>query len=90
MQLAAWRLRGLRFTGPTECVYSGGSCCRAGPDPIPIYRTAARRSRSAADCSNRLDQVNVPLPLSLRGAGLVNASVTAAGVTSNIGQIYIN
>jgi uncharacterized protein (TIGR03437 family) len=37
-----------------------------------------------------LDQVNVPLPLSLRGAGLVNVSVTAAGVTSNIGQIYIN
>jgi uncharacterized protein (TIGR03437 family) len=37
-----------------------------------------------------LDQVNVALPLSLRGAGLVNVSVTAAGITSNIGQIYIN
>ena len=37
-----------------------------------------------------LDQVNVALPLSLRGAGLINVSVTAAGVTSNIGQIYIN
>ena len=37
-----------------------------------------------------LDQVNVPLPLSLRGAGLVNVSVTAAGKTSNIGQIFIN
>jgi uncharacterized protein (TIGR03437 family) len=37
-----------------------------------------------------LDQVNVPLSLSLRGAGLVNVSVTAAGITSNIGQIYIN
>lgn len=37
-----------------------------------------------------LDQVNVALPLSLRGAGLVNVSVTVAGVTSNVGQIYIN
>jgi len=37
-----------------------------------------------------LDQVNVLLPLSLRGSGLVNVSVTAAGVTSNVGQIYIN
>ena len=37
-----------------------------------------------------LDQVNVPLSLSLRGAGLVNVSVTAAGVTSNVGQIFIN
>jgi len=37
-----------------------------------------------------LDQVNVAIPLSLRGAGLVNVSVTAAGKTSNIGQILIN
>jgi uncharacterized protein (TIGR03437 family) len=37
-----------------------------------------------------LDQVNVPLSLNLRGAGLVNVTVTAAGVTSNAGQIYIN
>ena len=37
-----------------------------------------------------LDQVNVPLSLSLRGAGLVNVSVTAAGITSNVGQILIN
>ena len=37
-----------------------------------------------------LDQVNVLLPLSLRGSGLLNVSVTAGGVTSNIGQIYVN
>ena len=37
-----------------------------------------------------LDQVNVLIPLSLRGAGLVNVSVTAGGATSNAGQIYIN
>ncbi len=37
-----------------------------------------------------LDQVNVPLTLALRGAGLVNVSVNAAGITSNVGQIYIN
>jgi uncharacterized protein (TIGR03437 family) len=37
-----------------------------------------------------LDQVNVPLPLTLRGAGLVNVSVTVAGATSNAGQVYIN
>lgn len=37
-----------------------------------------------------LDQVNVALPLSLRGAGLVDVSVTVAGVTSNVGQIFIN
>ena len=37
-----------------------------------------------------LDQVNVALPLSLRGAGLVDVSVTVAGATSNVGQIFIN
>jgi uncharacterized protein (TIGR03437 family) len=36
-----------------------------------------------------LDQVNVPLPLSLRGAGLVNVTVTVDGVTSNTVQIDI-
>jgi len=36
-----------------------------------------------------LDQVNVPLSLSLRGAGLVNVIVTADGVSSNAGQIAI-
>jgi uncharacterized protein (TIGR03437 family) len=36
-----------------------------------------------------LDQVNVPLPLSLRGAGLVNVTVTVDGVTSNAVQIDI-
>jgi uncharacterized protein (TIGR03437 family) len=36
-----------------------------------------------------LDQVNVPLPLTLRGAGLVNVSVTVDGVTSNVGQLAV-
>jgi uncharacterized protein (TIGR03437 family) len=36
-----------------------------------------------------LDQVNVPLPLSLRGSGLVNVTVTVDGVTSNAVQIDI-
>ena len=36
-----------------------------------------------------LDQVNVALPLTLRGAGLANVSVTADGVTSNAVQILI-
>jgi uncharacterized protein (TIGR03437 family) len=36
-----------------------------------------------------LDQVNVPLPLSLRGSGLVNVTVTVNGVTSNAVQIAI-
>ena len=36
-----------------------------------------------------LDQINVPLPLSLRGAGLVNVTVTVDGVTSNAVQIAI-
>lgn len=36
-----------------------------------------------------LDQVNVPLSLSLRGAGLVNVTVTVDGVTSNAVQIAI-
>jgi uncharacterized protein (TIGR03437 family) len=37
-----------------------------------------------------LDQVNVPLSLSLRGAGLVNVTITVDGVSSNAGQIFIN
>ena len=36
-----------------------------------------------------LDQVNVPLPISLRGSGLVNVTVTVDGVTSNAVQIDI-
>ena len=36
-----------------------------------------------------LDQVNVPLSLSLRGAGVVNVTVTVDGVTSNPVQIDI-
>jgi uncharacterized protein (TIGR03437 family) len=36
-----------------------------------------------------LDQVNVPLSLSLRGSGLVNVTVTVDGVTSNAVQINI-
>jgi uncharacterized protein (TIGR03437 family) len=36
-----------------------------------------------------LDQVNVPLPLSLRGAGLVDVTVSVDGVTSNAVQIRI-
>jgi uncharacterized protein (TIGR03437 family) len=36
-----------------------------------------------------LDQVNVPLGLSLRGSGLVNVSVTVDGVTSNAVQIDV-
>jgi uncharacterized protein (TIGR03437 family) len=36
-----------------------------------------------------LDQVNVPLSLSLRGAGVVNVTVTVDGVTSNPVQIQI-
>jgi uncharacterized protein (TIGR03437 family) len=36
-----------------------------------------------------LDQVNVPLPLSLRGSGLVNVTVSADGVVSNPVQINI-
>ena len=36
-----------------------------------------------------LDQINVPLPLSLRGAGLVNVTVAVDGVASNAVQIAI-
>ncbi len=36
-----------------------------------------------------LDQVNVPLPVSLRGAGLVNVTVTVDGATSNPVQVNI-
>jgi uncharacterized protein (TIGR03437 family) len=36
-----------------------------------------------------LDQVNAALPLSLRGAGVVNVSVTADGITSNAVKIAI-
>jgi uncharacterized protein (TIGR03437 family) len=36
-----------------------------------------------------LDQVNVPLPLSLHGAGVVNVTVTVDGVTSNPVQIQV-
>jgi len=36
-----------------------------------------------------LDQVNVPLPISLRGSGLVNVTVTVNGVKSNAVQINI-
>jgi uncharacterized protein (TIGR03437 family) len=36
-----------------------------------------------------LDQVNVPLPLSLRGSGIVSVTVTAGGVTSNPVKISI-
>ena len=36
-----------------------------------------------------LDQVNVPLPISLRGAGTVNVTVTVDGVTSNAVQLAI-
>lgn len=36
-----------------------------------------------------LDQVNVPLPLSLRGAGEVNVTVTVNGVTSNAVKIEV-
>ena len=36
-----------------------------------------------------LDQVNVPLPLTLRGSGLVNVTVTVDGVKSNAVQIDI-
>ncbi len=36
-----------------------------------------------------VDQVNVPLSLSLRGAGVVNVTVTVDGVTSNPVQIEI-
>lgn len=36
-----------------------------------------------------LDQVNIPLPLSLHGSGLVNVTVTVDGVTSNAVQVNI-
>ena len=36
-----------------------------------------------------LDQVNVPLPLTLRGSGLVNVTVAVEGVVSNAVQINI-
>jgi len=36
-----------------------------------------------------LDQVNVPLSINLRGAGLVDVTVTVDGITSNAGQIDI-
>jgi uncharacterized protein (TIGR03437 family) len=36
-----------------------------------------------------LDQVNVPLPLNLRGSGLVNVTITVDGVPSNPVQIAI-
>jgi uncharacterized protein (TIGR03437 family) len=36
-----------------------------------------------------LDQVNVPLPLTLRGSGLVKVTVTVDGVTSNAVQVAI-
>jgi uncharacterized protein (TIGR03437 family) len=36
-----------------------------------------------------LDQVNVPLPLTLRNAGLIDVTVTADGITSNAVQIRV-
>ena len=36
-----------------------------------------------------LDQINVPLPLSLRGAGTINVTVTADGVASNPVKIQV-
>ena len=36
-----------------------------------------------------LDQLNVPLSLSLRGAGVVNVTVTVDGVTSNPVKIQV-
>jgi uncharacterized protein (TIGR03437 family) len=36
-----------------------------------------------------LDQVNVGLPLALRGAGVVDVTVTADGVTSNAVKISV-
>jgi uncharacterized protein (TIGR03437 family) len=36
-----------------------------------------------------LDQVNVPLPLSLRGAGEVDVTITVDGVTSNPVKINV-
>jgi uncharacterized protein (TIGR03437 family) len=36
-----------------------------------------------------LDQVDVPLPLALRGSGMVKVTVTAGGVTSNAVAIAI-
>ncbi|HXS98054.1 MAG TPA: hypothetical protein VN736_25825 [Candidatus Limnocylindrales bacterium] len=36
-----------------------------------------------------LDQVNIPLPLTLRGAGLVNIIVTVDGIASNAVQVLI-
>jgi len=36
-----------------------------------------------------LDQINVPLTLNLRGAGLVNVTITIDGVASNAVQIAI-
>jgi uncharacterized protein (TIGR03437 family) len=37
-----------------------------------------------------LDQVNVPLSLSVRGAGLVKVTINVDGIASNTGQIFIN
>jgi len=36
-----------------------------------------------------LDQVNVQLPLALHGAGMVDVTVTADGVTSNVVRIHV-
>jgi hypothetical protein len=36
-----------------------------------------------------LDQVNIPIPLTLRGAGLVDVAVTVDGQTSNAAQVLI-
>jgi uncharacterized protein (TIGR03437 family) len=36
-----------------------------------------------------LDQVNIPLQLSLRGAGLVNVVVNVDGQSSNVTQVLI-
>ncbi len=36
-----------------------------------------------------LDQINVPLPLTLRGSGMVDVTVTVDGVKSNAVQIIV-
>jgi uncharacterized protein (TIGR03437 family) len=36
-----------------------------------------------------LDQINVPLPLTLRGSGMVDVTVTVDGVKSNTVQIIV-
>jgi uncharacterized protein (TIGR03437 family) len=88
-------IRGWTTAGTPDFYCSGTQGGTCGGPPINPTVQIGSQSFPASYAGTQqtipgLDQVNVLVPLTLRGAGLVNVSVTAAGVTSNLGQIYIN